>query len=379
MAPKTQNDICLFLPSLHVGGAERAFVTLANAFVVRGFAVDMVLAEAKGCFLEDLSPDVRVVDLGAGRVFRAALPLARYLRSVRPRALLSAMGHANVVALVARILSGSAARVVVSERSTFSMAWQGMQGRGNPAISILMPWLVRLLYPYADAVVSVSRGVEQDRVANVSVAPDRSVVIYNPVVDPTFMLRTDESLNMAWFNEGEPPVLLAVGRLTRAKNYPLLLNAFAHIRARRPCRLVILGEGEQRESLLSLAQLLGIADDLHMPGFVDNPLPWMRQAAVFVLSSSWEGLPGVLIQAMACGARVVSTDCPNGPAEILEQGRWGRLVPVDDMAALASTIEGVLDSPSAPDARLRAMDFGLEHAVNAYLAALALPLRVEAA
>jgi glycosyltransferase involved in cell wall biosynthesis len=259
------------------------------------------------------------------------------------------------------------------------MAWQGMQGRGNPAISILMPWLVRLLYPFADAVVSVSRGVEQDLLANVSVAPDRSWVIYNPVVDPTFMLRTDESLNMAWFDEGEPPVLLAVGRLTRAKNYPLLLSAFARIRARRPCRLVILGEGEQRQSLLSLAQLLGIADDLHMPGFVDNPLPWMRRAAVFVLSSSWEGLPGALIQAMACGSRVVSTDCASGPAEILEQGRWGSLVPVDDMAALASTIEEVLDAPSAPDARLRALDFGLEHAVNAYLAALALPLRAEAA
>lgn len=353
--------LAIYLPSLRGGGAERVMVLLANGFAARGIATDLVLASAEGPYLADVSPHVRVVDLGAARVIRSLPGLVRYLRREQPRALLGALNHANVIACLAHRLAGVPTRLVVSERSTLSQARPGNR-RG-----LVVPWFMRRVYPWADAVVAVSKGVADDLVRTIGLDPAKVHTLYNPVVTDDLSLKAQASVDHPWFAEGEPPVFLGVGRLTEAKDFPALIRAFGLLRARRPARLMILGEGELRPRLEALVQELNLEDDVQLPGFMANPFAYMARAAVFVLSSKYEGLPGVLIQAMACGAPVVSTDCPSGPAEILEGGRWGRLVPVGDVAALAEAMAATLDEAIHPDVTTRALEFGVDEAVEGYL------------
>jgi glycosyltransferase involved in cell wall biosynthesis len=199
-------------------------------------------------------------------------------------------------------------------------------------------------------------------------------VIYNPIVTDELLAMSRAPVDHPWCAAGAPPVILAVGRLTEQKDFPNLIRAYARLRQRRSVRLVILGEGEARGELEDLIARLGLAEDVYLPGFVDNPFAWMRQARLFALSSRWEGLPSVLIQAMACGAQVVSTDCPSGPAEILEDGRWGRLVPVGDPEALAAAMDAALDDDEDIRAavEIRARAFAVEPSVRGYLGVMGL-------
>lgn len=358
--------VAVFLPSLQGGGAERAMATLANGFAQRGLLVDMVLATAEGPYLAELSSSVRVVDLGAKRVLLSLPALVRYLRHERPDALLSALSHANVAAIAAHRLAGSQARLVVSERIHVSTLMATVSRAAAYGTTRLMRWT----YRRADAVVTVSMGVADDLIAAIGIPRDRLRVVYNPVVDDRLLALSAAPVHHPWFTAGAPPVVLATGRLTAQKDFPTLLRAFAVVRAQRPVRLIILGEGELRGELESLAVGLGVADDVALPGFVENPFAWMRRASLFALSSAFEGLPGVLIQAMACGTPVVSTDCPSGPSEILENGRWGRLVPVGNVQALADAMLAALDDSRPPDVAARAREFGLDQAVAGYLDAL---------
>ncbi len=366
--------LAIFLPSLNGGGAERVMVTLANAMATRGFRVDLVLAAARGPYLKDVVPAVRVVDLKAGRVIKALLPLAGYLRRERPVAMLSAMGHANVVALLARKLARVSVRVVVSERNTISV--EHSQARGVAARINFR--LVRLLYPSADGICTVSQAVSDDLAVFARLPLQRVQTIYNPFDLPRIARRAAESIDYPWFARNQPPTVLAIGRLTEQKDFFTLISAFAQLRQHRVLRLIILGDGELRAGLADHMAELGLSDDdVKLPGFVSNPFAWLARCSLFVLSSRWEGLPGALIEAMACGAPVVSTNCLSGPDEILEGGRWGRLVPVGDVAALAQAMADTLDTPPAqrPDVRLRAADFEQERAVDAYLRILGMPMQ----
>ena len=355
--------VALFLPSLRGGGAERAMLNLARGFAERGLAVDMVLAKAEGPYLNQLPPNVCVVDLGASRVLASLPGLVRYLRCERPQALLSALDHANVVALWARALARVPTRIVVSVRSNTS--WST---RYAPTLRArLAPLWIRPFYPWADVVVTISQGVADDLARLTGLSREKMRVIYNPVVTPEIFSKAQEPLDHPWFAPGQPPVVLGVGRLTIQKDFPTLIRAFALVRAQRPARLMILGEGEERPKLEALVRELGLEQDVALPGFVSNPYAYMARAAVFVLSSLWEGLPTALIEAMALGTPVVSTDCPSGPAEILEGGVWGKLVPVGDRDALSAAVVSSLDSPSLPDATRRAQDFSLDRIVGEYL------------
>jgi glycosyltransferase involved in cell wall biosynthesis len=233
----------------------------------------------------------------------------------------------------------------------------------------------RLLYPRADRVTAVAQGVKDDLVARLGLAPERISVVFNPVVDAELRQQAEEALDHPWFVAGSSPVLLAAGRLVTEKNFPLLLRAFARLRAERPLRLVILGEGPLRSSLQALARELGVAEDVDLPGFDPNPFRYMARAAAFVLSSRFEGLPGVLIQAMACGAAVIATDCPSGPAEIIEHGEDGFLVPVDGLEDLVQRLRQVLDDPElrhrlGARARQSVERFAVERVIGGYARAL---------
>lgn len=361
-----QERLAIFMPSLRGGGAERSMINLAVGIAGRGYAMDLVLAQAEGPFLADVADAVRVVDLGASRLLKSLPALMRYLRRERPVAMLAVMSHANIVALWARRLVGGNVRLVVSERNTHSAATRHVLDLRTR----LMPHLIRSFYSWADGIVAVSNGVADD-LAQLANIPRRDIqVIFNPIVTHELHEKAKATLNHAWFNPGQPPVLLAVGRLTRQKDFPTLIQAFGRVRASRPVRLMILGEGTDRPQLELLVKQLGLDQDIDLAGFVENPYPYMIRASLFVLSSKWEGLPGALIEALFCGTPVIATDCPSGPREILEGGKYGEMVPVGNVAALAEAIDRSLNQEPPRPSRKSWQRFESEISVNKYISLL---------
>lgn len=366
--------IAVYVPSLNGGGAERFAITLAKGIAHRGFAVDLVLAKAEGPYLNETMPGVRVVDLGARRLRTSVVALAQYVPALtayllreRPQAMLSVMNHANVIALVARKCAGTQTRLVVSERDNLSAALQRTIASLGARRGPIMPWVMRYTYPWADQVVAVSEGVADDLARTIHLLRNRIKVINNPTVTPEVSAQANAPLGHPWFQDDAVPVVLAAGRFDAQKNFEVLIRAFAKLRAVTAARLMILGEGDTRPQLEALVDTLGLSEDVALPGFQDNPYSYMRRAALFVLSSNHEGTANVLIEAMACGTAVVSTDCPSGPSEILENGKWGRLVQVGDVDALADAMRVTLAEAKHPDVATRAQDFGVEQAVDRYL------------
>ena len=389
--------LALLLPSLAAGGVGRATLALARAFVDAGHRVDLVLCRAEGSYLDAVPAGVNLVTLrresrliarmrlvrmdpgGVGALLRPALlptrpapvqpylaDLTRYLQQVRPAVLLSAKTPTNLLALWARRLSSVATRVVVAEHAQLS---QSIARSRKWRWRYIAP-LVARSYPQADAIVCVSDGVADDLAHTARLPRARIHTIHNPVVTPELAARAAEPPPHSWLEDrAGPPVVLAAGRLVAEKNFSLLLRAFAQLRSQRPVRLLILGEGRERKRLEGLARELGIAADVALPGYVANPYAAFARAHLFALSSDSEGLPTVLIEALACGCPVVSTDCPSGPAEILARGRYGTLVPPGDAAALAQGMARTLDAPPpAQELRRRGEAFSLESSARRYCA-----------
>lgn len=372
--------LAVFVYGLSGSGSERQALVLARTFAARGHKVDLVVACSQGPLYQELSPLVRLVAFNhrwrhlpwtAMNKSRWALAsvatLASYLRHEQPDVVLSAANHVNDAALWARYLARARTRLVVRVSNQLSPSTAYTRGAKN----LFRPQLAGRFYPWADAIIAVSDGVADD-VARVTSLPRECITtIYDPVMTPELQEKMRAPLDHPWFAPGSPPVLLAVGRLATQKDFPTLLRAFARVQAVRKVRLVILGEGQERLELEALARELSVASDVALPGFVLNPFPYMMRASALVLSSAWEGLPAVLIEAMACGCPVVSADCPSGPAEILDGGAYGPLVPVGDDAALAKAILSVLDMPPDPERlRARAALFSVERATDQYLQVL---------
>lgn len=353
--------LAIFLAALYGGGAERFMLNLAEGLAQRGYSVDLILAQTEGPYLSEVSESVRLVDLGARRLLTSLPALIQYLRREKPTALLSAL-HANIIALWARRLSGIPTRVVVSERNTLSLVAQNTSDLRWQ----LTPQLTRFFYPWADGIVAVSKGVAEDLVRTAGISRERVQVIYNLIVTPQLREKALAPLEHPWFGEGSPPVVLAVGRLTPQKNFDTLIKAFAQVRKTRPARLLILGEGEERSRLEAQVKKLDLDQDVSLPGRVINPYPYMVRASLFVLSSRWEGLPGVLIEALYCRAPIVATDCPSGPKEILSNGKYGKMVPVEDATALAQAIETTLDEPTIHPPSESWQPFELDGIVDQY-------------
>lgn len=371
------STVAIHVPDLSGGGAERMMVNLVNEFASRGIHTDLVVTRFEGEYCEEVDNSVSVVELDPDPVplyaaMGALRPLRRYLRARRPDAMLSALTRANVVTLLAHRLADVPTRIVVSERNHLSSTVGNAEMRRMRAL----PSLVRLTYPWADRVVPISDGVGRDLADTASIPESSMRTIYNPVVTPSLFELAEESLSHPWFDgNAEYDVLLGVGSLTRQKDFPTLLRCFAELVDRRDTRLVVLGEGPKRDDLRRLGSELGVSDAVDMPGFVDNPFAYMRRADAFVLSSAWEGFGNVLVEAMACGTPVVSTDCPSGPSEILDGGEYGPLVPVGDPHALAEAVCRTLESPP-PSSRLeaRAREFSVSTIADQYLNVL-LPQR----
>jgi len=363
MAKSRSGRVALFLPSLAGGGAERVMVNIANCLAERGMEVDMVLVDARGPLLDEVSSRVRMVNLKSSRTLTSLPKLVGYLRRVRPGAMLSALTHANIVAILAGCLSRVSIPIVVSVHNTVSVSTVNTRGL-RPRLCLP---LMRRLFPRAAAVVAVSEGVAEDLLRITSLSQEKVRVIYNPVITPQLFTKAAEPVAHPWYRPGEPPVILAAGRLTKQKDFPTLIRAFALVRKKMPTRLMILGEGEDRPKLEALVRELDLEEEVALPGYVDNPYGYMKHAGVFVLSSRWEGFGIVLVEAMALGTPVISTDCPSGPAEILADGKWGRLVPVGDINGMSKAIVEALSEPASrvpPEAWSR---FTLEATTQRYL------------
>jgi glycosyltransferase involved in cell wall biosynthesis len=339
----SQNNckIAIFVSFSGTGGVERMIGNLTEGLTALGCQVDLLLVKTHSAHMDSLPAAVNIVRLGVSHTMSSLPSLVRYLRRERPVALLATKDRANQVAILARRLAGVPTRVVVRMGTTLSAALKGKHR--------LQEWLwylpMRLIYPLADAIVTVSDGVAADLAEITGLPQTRFQVIANPVITPKLSMLAREPINHPWFAGDEEPVVIGVGRLTRQKDFPTLLKAFALVRSKCPCRLVILGEGRDRRGLQALAVKLGIENEVDLPGFVSNPYAYMAKAALFVLSSLWEGLGNVLVEALALGTPVVSTDCPSGPREVLQNGRYGRLVPVGDVDALIEAMLATLANP----------------------------------
>jgi glycosyltransferase involved in cell wall biosynthesis len=356
--------VAVCLPSLVGGGAERTFLILADGLAHRGWSVDLVVADPTGPLLPEVPPNVRLVDLGASHVATSVLPLARYLRRRRPDAVLTAMTHANLTAIAAVAMSGVHTCLVVTEHQHLSTLLAGPATRRER----LFPGLIRMLYPHADEVVAVSEGVADDLAQRAKLSRSSIRVEKNPIRVERLRTMGAQPPNHAWFGEGEPPVVLGVGRLTRQKDFGTLVRAFRQVRDQRRARLILLGDGEDRSMLEALLIELDLTEDVQIMGFVLNPYTYFNAASLFVLSSLWEGLPTVLLEAMVFGLPIVSTDCHSGPEEILEGGRLGTLVPTEDPTALARAMTAAL----APDGERTWLqydnlpDYDVERVVDRY-------------
>lgn len=352
------------------GGVEKMMNHLLRGFVDAGVQVDLLLMKARGGHVEGIPAEVNVIRLDARTSLLALPAVTRYLRRQRPDALLAAKDRAGRVALRARRLARVPTRIVLR---------MGMHLSGSLADkTALQRWLryrpVRRLYPLADAIVAVAQPVADDLSRIGGIPSKRFRVIANPVISPSLSARAEEAADHPWLEAAtrpETPVILAVGRLRPQKDFATLLRAFGLLHARRPCRLIILGEGPERDRLQGLARELGIAHHVDLAGFRTNPYPLMRAASLFVLSSRFEGSPNVLVEAMALGTPVVSTDCPSGPRDILAGGRLGPLVPVGDASALAEGMARGLEAPIEPGLLQQAVaNYTVETSARAYLEAL---------
>ena len=395
--------VAILIPTLAGGGAERAALSLASGLLERGHEVDVLLRDLICDYPASVPPGVRLFFLSgrsgggtpeglerlpvaprslasmpspisrrfprlalATSVKRAQLSLltstslprwavtiARYLDREVPDAVLAMMSPAVAAAALAVRLAQTRTRVVARAENVFRTRRKIRRAR--------------MSYPYADAAVGVSLGVSSELGEICGVSRDRIHTIYNPAVPDDLPLKIREAADHPWCREPGLPLIVAIGRLHRQKDFPTLLTAFARILERRPARLLVLGKGPQLSELSKLTGELRISRHVDFPGFVDNPYAFLARAQLFVQSSRHEGFGNVLVEAMACGCPVVATDCPSGPSEILENGRWGQLVPVGDPAALAEAMARAMDAPPRRDAlRDRAGFFSVDRAVSRY-------------
>lgn len=360
------NKIAILLPNLQGGGAERVNLDLASEFRIAGYEIDILLMKAEGDLMDEAMSAFKVTSLKAPRVRDLTWKLTNYLKVTKPEALLVSMWPLTVVSVLSKCLARVPTKLILIEHSILSSQYEswGIFHRSTMRLSMAVA------YRLASFCVGVSKGVARDMADLAWLSPNSVKVIYNPIpYKITSGCKSDNRIDELWgSNDRNKLRVLTVGSFKSAKNYPLLLRAFSRLSRRMDVKLMLLGEGKLRPQLLVLSEELGIADQVVMPGFYKNTELFYQSADLFVLSSNREGLPTVLIEALAAGKPVVSTDCNSGPAEILCDGEFGTLVPVNDEVALADAMEQGLNATyDSEKLRARARDFAPKIAARKYL------------
>ncbi len=361
--------IAFFLATSGHSGVDRIAAHLLPALARRGYQVDLLTVRRHGPYLEPVHSNLRVIRFSTNHVYSALFHLVRYLKDCQPLVLLSDKDRVCRTALLARTIARVKTRLFFRQGTTISM---DLASRG-PMDRLLQTVSLRYLYRFAEKVIVPSEGAAWDLASYARLGLEQIRVVPSPVVTRELLEGEQPLPDHPWYRDSVP-IVIGVGELCARKDFATLIKAFARVRQKRPLRLIILGRGRQRERLLDLCQKLGVSEDVSLPGFVKNPYPYVAHARVFAFSSRWEGLGFALIEALALGTPVVSTDCPHGPREILANGRYGPLVPVGDAGALAQALERILDSPPQKEHLREAVrPYEVEVSATAYLETMGLP------
>jgi glycosyltransferase involved in cell wall biosynthesis len=360
-------DLAIFFSTSGHSGVDRLAKHLVPALASRGYTIDVLKVRRHGPNLTELPPGVRIIDLGTAHTYSSLMPVVRYLRRERPRSLYCDKDRINHTALLARTLARVPTFLAVGTGTTLSIdcAQRGVFHRLKTRFS------TGKLYPFADNVIVTAEGVADDMALYTGLDRNKIQVVPCPVVPARIFHNGFDTPDHPWFHDDGPPIIMGLGELCARKDFVTLLRGFAQLQEKQPCRLMIIGRGDDRDRLLAAAHELGVADLLALPGFVDSPYAWLAQAHVFAFTSVLEGLGFALIEALACGIPSVATNCPSGPAEILQNGKYGPLVPVGDHLALAAALESALLRPLPREfLQEAARPYEIENATTAYIQAL---------
>lgn len=362
--------IAVFTQDFMGGGAERMMINLANGMADKGHTVDLIVVRNHGPYKNLIDSNINIVTLGGKKVLFSIWGLTRYLKKEKPEILYSTLKHVNIAAILANKLSGNKTKTVIREACHLLTT-------GNKQILQKIAYcLVPIFYKKADAIVAVSEGVAESIVEYCNIPFDRIHILPNPSVTNELIEKSKKLPKHPFFNNKNTKVILGVGRLTYQKNFDHLIKAFSLLQkeSEQNIKLIILGDGEDRSMLEKLVRDLNLHESVSLPGFVDNPYSYMKKASLFVLSSRFEGSPNVLVEAMACGTPVISTDCPSGPKQILDDGKFGLLIPINDKKKLSDAMNHSIQLENNQEhmkkLQERAMDYHVDRSVEEYLSVL---------
>ncbi len=352
-----KKKVAIIIPSLRGGGAERVMINIAKHLDYNKFDLRLIVIKKEGPYLKQLPRNLEVIDINSSRVRYSLFKLMKAINKFKPDVILSTLGHLNLTLLIIRHFLKGNPKIIIREANTPSMNLNQL----SPIKKILFKYMYKKLYPKADLIIAQCKDMKNDIVNTFNVKENKIKYIYNPL-DIEFIKEKKKDENPYDSNKIN---LLAVGRLTYQKGFDILINAFNLVINNIPrVQLTILGEGELKQELQNQARKLGILDKISFIGFKDNPYPYYYYADTYILSSRTEGFPNALLEALACGCKVVSTDCKSGPREILGDNEYGILVPVDDYVLLA---EGIIKSINSENkSKDRAKKFDVRNIVKEY-------------
>lgn len=364
--PRDSKQIAFFLRDLEGGGAERAIISLAGEIAKQGHQVDLVVGDAASEYRAEVLPEVNVVDFGVRSPLQELFCLIGYLRRQKPAVVMSALDLANIMLIMAAKISCYKGRTVLSQRAVVDASLREL-GRAR---RFLTKQLMRICFPRADAVVSNSNAAAIEVCARLGVSAERIVTIQNALNLERINRLAAEPVNILPFVNTFAPLLITVGSLTKRKDMETLIRAIALVRAQKEVNLLIIGKGEEQSNIEAMIAAFGLGGNILLLGFDVNPYKWMAAATIFVSSSTEEGFPNVIAEALALGRSIVATDCPGDTAELLGHGKWGTLVPVGDPERMAQGILDTLENSDSSDSRVRAADFSPANNTTAYLKVL---------
>lgn len=353
--------IAFFAPNLSGGGAERVISLLCTYFGNCGFQVDLILAKATGPYLDSIPESVRIIELKSKRVMFSVFPLVTYLRKEKPDILLTSQFHSSTAAIFAKKIARANTLIYFRLPSLLRP-----EGKKLTITELVRQWVYLKSSRYASLIVATSGSMAEEFSYYSNISKNKVCVIPNPVDISNVCKKSQEKNEHPWFQKGELPVILAVGRFVEVKDFETLIKAFSIVRGQVNARLVILGDGPLRDEYLQLAEELGVSEHLSMPGFVSNPYKYMRGCAVFTITSLSEGFPNVVVEAMSLGKKVVATNAKPGVSEILEYGKWGAIVPVKNYEELAEQIVVSIQCKNNKDTSIRAKCYSIEKIMGQY-------------
>lgn len=335
-------NIGMLIGSLEGGGAERVALNLANEFAKRKIPFTLILRFKKGPYVKQLNSNIHVLELTANNPIIIVFKLIKACKKNQIDVLFAISRYNNILALIANFVLRK--RTIIREATTFDGFYKKKTiNKLERVKSQLFLKLIQFLYPKADAIVANSKDTAKDIENHISVSGNKIVVINNPLIDDQIQTQSNQPVDDEYFSNTSTPRIISAGRLVYQKNFQHLIKSFALLKKTMPsASLTILGEGPQETQLKELVKQLDLGNDVCFLGFVDNPYKYLKHADVFVLSSIFEGFGNVLVESLAIGLPVVSTNCPGGPREILDNGKFGALVPVNDEKAMSIAIIRVL-------------------------------------